>query len=497
MTPTPDLAIIGAGPAGLSAAVLAVELGLSVTLLDDQPEPGGQIYRRIGSVARQRPDLLSVLGKEYRHGQDLLATFERTTAQAGSRLDYRDRAMVWNRDADGTLSFTCKDKDTGKSTVGQIRSTALLLATGAMERPLPAPGFTLPGVMGAGALQILLKTGGLVPTGRVVLLGGGPLLLLIAAQYLRAGLRIAAIVETTRPDRRGALAALPRALRAGDYLAKGAAMLLALRRHGIPVHRGATDIRALGRDRVEAVSFLQDGQRRTLAVDLLGIHEGVVPHSQLARAIGCGHRWDEEQLCFRPALGPSGESDQPGIWIAGDAGGIAGARAAEHQARLAVFEIAHRLGRLGADEAHRRAAMDRRHLARHLAIRPLLDRLYRPGLATALLPDDTILCRCEEVSAGDLRAAVRDGCRGPNQAKAFLRCGMGPCQGRMCGLPVTQTIAAASGLSPAETGSYRIRPPILPVTLGEIAAFGTAREPSDAAQTTQVINQSHQTEETT
>jgi NADPH-dependent 2,4-dienoyl-CoA reductase/sulfur reductase-like enzyme len=164
-----------------------------------------------------------------------------------------------------------------------------------------------------------------------------------------------------------------------------------------------------------------------------------------------------------------GRSSVPGVLVAGDAAGIGGARAAEHAGRLAALAALHRLGRLDAAARDRLAAPERQALASHRALRPFLDALYAPPAAILTPADAVAVCRCEEVTAGAIRAAVRQGCLGPNQAKAFLRAGMGPCQGRMCGPVVSEIIAAERGVSVAETGFLRIRPPIKPITLGELA----------------------------
>jgi bacterioferritin-associated ferredoxin len=157
--------------------------------------------------------------------------------------------------------------------------------------------------------------------------------------------------------------------------------------------------------------------------------------------------------------------------MAGDGTAIAGALAAEASGALASLGVAHALGRLNGDELSRRAAPLRRALARQLAIRPFLDVMYRPPRWIVQPADDTIVCRCEEVTAGRVREMARLGCVGPNQTKFFSRCGMGPCQGRVCGTVVTQMLAAELGKTPGEIGAYRIRAPLKPIPLGAIAAL--------------------------
>ena len=201
------------------------------------------------------------------------------------------------------------------------------------------------------------------------------------------------------------------------------------------------------------------------------VHNGVVPNVQIGRVLGLAHDWDGLQRCWRPRTDVWGGTALDGLSIAGDGGGIGGAMAAEHQGHLAGLLAARGLGKISVDACARRAGPVRRELARHLAIRPFLDALYAPAREFLSPADRTIVCRCEEVTAGAIRDFVRLGCLGPNQTKAFGRPGMGPCQGRFCGLTVSEIIADARRVPMAEVGYYRIRPPIKPVTLGELAAM--------------------------
>ncbi|MGF1611498.1 MAG: FAD-dependent oxidoreductase [Kiloniellales bacterium] len=465
-----DLVVIGAGPAGIAAACQAAGLGLSVVLLDEQGEPGGQIYRAIERLRLQQPDRFTRLGVDYVKGSSLVE------ALRAARVDYRPNAVVWNVDRGLIVNY---------SVDGSSQSVAarhVLVATGAIERAMPIPGWTLPGVMTAGALQILLKAQGLVPSGRVVLAGAGPLLLLLATQLLTFGVRPAAIVETVPRGR--LLAALPHlvsALRVPGTLRKGRAMLRAIKAAGIPFHKAATALSVEGDGKVEALAFQSGGRAQRVAAQIVALHLGVVPNQQVTRLLGCQHAWDALQRCFRPQLDDWFFSTVEGVSVAGDGGGIGGARAAAIGGRLAVLGIATRQGHIDTAERDRRAAAERKALARELAVRPLLDVLYAPPDELLRPADDVLICRCEEVTAGRLREAIRLGCPGPNQAKSFLRCGMGPCQGRICGLPVTEIIAEARGLGPGEIDYYRIRPPLKPLTLGELATLDSASEGDQAA----------------
>ena len=455
-----DFAIVGAGPAGLAAGTLASELGLDTLLIDEQEGPGGQIYRAIDRI-EAGASASSPLGADYLAGQSL------ATALHASGARYRPATTVWHIDPDGTLSLTSE----GAS--GTVTARRILLATGAIERPVPIPGWTLPGVMTVGAAQILLKTADLVPDGRAVLAGQGPLLYLAALQLARAGAPPLALLETTPHEnyhaaarRLGGLWAARRAF------GKGLGLLLGVRRAGIPVRRGVHGLRALGRTRLERVVW--DGGE--IVAEHLFLHEGVIPNTQISLALQLAHDWDEAQLCWRPRTDERGRTSLPNIAIAGDGAGIAGAEAAVLSGRLAALDAAAALGRLGEAERDRRAIAIRVALARERAIRPFLDALYRPRHSVlAPAEDDTIACRCEEVTVGQIRRAVQLGAPGPNQLKAFTRCGMGPCQGRICGPIVSAVIAEARGVPIAEVGTYRPRAPYKPITVSALAGMETAK----------------------
>ncbi|MGE0312201.1 MAG: FAD-dependent oxidoreductase [Lautropia sp.] len=456
-----DLIVVGAGPAGLAAATVGARSGLSTLLLDENPAPGGQVYRGIGAsrFARHR----QTLGEDYWHGERLVADL------AASGATVLHRATVWSLDA--TLEVGVLVDDAAR----MLQAGHVIVATGALERPFPIPGWTLPGVMTAGAAQTLLKSSGLVADGATVLAGTGPLLWLLAAQTLRAGGRIRAILDTTpRANWREALPHLP-AFARSPLFRKGLALLREVR-GAVEVKTGVVSLEAVeGRARrLGSVAWSgASGRRELVEADQLLLHQGVVPNVNLAMAAGVEHRWDATQLCWRPVLDSDGATSIEGISIAGDGAGIAGAWVAEARGRLAACTAVRRAGSpptaLASVEADARSM-----LARHEQGRAFIDLLYRPATAFRVpAADDTIVCRCEEVTAGQIRDTVRLGCEGPNQMKAFLRCGMGPCQGRLCGLTVTELMAQARGVSPAQIGYYRLRPPVKPIALSALAAMPT------------------------
>lgn len=460
---TVDLIVIGAGPAGMAAAVEARRHGMSVLLLDEQETPGGQIYRR---VTQADEDRRRILGPDYARGSDLAREF------TVSGAEYWPRTAVWQVTRERRVHALRDGR------VAALEARAIVLATGAMERPFPIPGWTLSGVMTAGAAQILMKSAGIVPGQAPVLAGCGPLLYLLAWQYLRAGVRIGAILDTAAPaDLRAALRHASGALAGWPDLVKGLKLLSGIKRHRVPHYKGVTGLAIQGEDGcAQRIQFQADGRTRTLPASLVLLHQGVVPNTQITWSLRAGHVWDDAQLCWRPVVDGWGELDVPGIYVAGDGAAIAGARAAEIQGRLTGLGAAAAAGRLTAAQRDARAAPLVRERQSFLRIRPFLDRLYRPKDENRIPADEVMVCRCEEVTAGRLRDDVRLGCVGPNQVKSFSRCGMGPCQGRQCGLTVTELIAGTRQVPPADAGYYRIRPPIKPITLAQLAKEAEVNE---------------------
>jgi NADPH-dependent 2,4-dienoyl-CoA reductase/sulfur reductase-like enzyme len=447
-----DVVVIGAGPAGLAAAASTANAGLSTLLLDENVGPGGQVWRAITSTPLKRRELL---GADYWSGEAII----QAAKKSGAEIIHR--ATVWSLDRNLEIGISVG----GGSAF--IRARRVITATGAQERPFPIPGWTLPGVMTAGAAQTMLKSSGIVPDGRTIIAGQGPLLWLLAAQILRLGGRIDRVLDTTA--RKNYLAALPYAFAfvTSSYFTKGLALMREVRAK-VPVVSGVTELAAAGDGRLATVSYAAGAKRETVAADLLLLHQGVVPNVNLAMAAGVEHRWDERQLCWLPVLDTDFGSSVEGIAIAGDGAGIGGADAAVWRGRITARSAVAALSPTAKLEPIETL---RAELARAERGRAFLDTLFQPAKQFRIPTGNTIVCRCEEVTAQDILDSVAIGATGPNQLKAYRRTGMGPCQGRLCGLTVTELMAEARGKTPGEIGYYRLRAPVKPIMLSELAAL--------------------------
>jgi NADPH-dependent 2,4-dienoyl-CoA reductase/sulfur reductase-like enzyme len=457
MSTTCDFLVIGAGPAGMAAAATAAKLGVSTLLVDEQGAPGGQIYRGIEHRDVNKP---GVSQADWQRGAALTKEFRASGAR------YQPGTQVWQLDKDRKVYVTDGSK------AACIAARRVLIATGAMERPLPLHGWTLPGVMTVGAAQILYKTSGWVPHAGAWIAGSGPLLWLYAAQALEAGGKFEGILDTTpKGNYAHALRHTVGALRAREVLDHGMALQSNVRKAGINIIDNVSGIEASGEGLLTHVRYHSGRHWQDVPAAMLLLHHGVVPHMHATLSLGAAHRWNALQHAFAPVTDAWGNLDVDGYAAAGDCAGIVGAEASAVQGRLAALEAARAVGAI--NEATRDAQSQPLtvELKHALAIRPFLDQLFAPRASLLAPHDEVLVCRCESISAKQIRDAVALGCQGPNQMKAFTRCGMGPCQGRLCGLPAAQIIAQARGVGMDEVGVFHVRPPLKPLSVAELAAL--------------------------
>ncbi|MBL8699282.1 MAG: FAD-dependent oxidoreductase [Alphaproteobacteria bacterium] len=445
----PRVVVVGAGPAGARAAEALVEAGLRPIVVDESARSGGQIYRR-QPEGFLRP-AQKLYGSEAAKAQALHARFDALR----DAVEYRPDTLAWNV-ADNALHVV------RGTTAEAIAFDALIIAAGATDRLMPLPGWTLPGVYSLGAAQIALKAQACAIGSRIVFLGSGPLLYLVAHQYVEAGASVAAVLDTATFG--NGIAALPGLLARPELVLRGLGYRRDLRRAGVRLLGGVSPRRIEGDAErgPTGVTFEHRAMPETIDCDAVGIGWHLRAESQLADLARCDFAFDPVARQWLPRLDPDGRSSVKGVYLAGDGARLQGADAAEASGRLAALAALSDLGRRGHEPAMAELRMRLQRFER-----------FRHGLATAFpwphdeaaaLPDDTLVCRCEAITAGELRHAVRGrGAPEVNRAKAFSRVGMGRCQGRYCGLAAAEIVAAASGAPVEAVGRLRGQAPVKPL----------------------------------
>ncbi len=451
------VAIIGAGPAGIAASLTLTSKNVRLTILDEQHTIGGQIYRNLEKIDEKK---FRSSGVDYANGKLLFKRVQKAIQK--KLLTLISRATVWSLTKNKDVSWSID----GKSYCQKF--DAVILATGAIERAMPLDGWTNPGVLTVGAAQILMKTTHYLPPASV-LIGSGPLFYLVACQMLEQGEPPKALLETqSKMDIFKALFYLRPNLITISYLLRGLAMLAKLNLAGVRRIKSVTDVRIKSGNEKHIIQFVKGKKRRFIEAQSIFLHSGVHPNIQITQALGIKHDWNHHNQCWEPRTDKFGRTNLPNILIAGDGIKILGADSAEISGEIAALKL---LADNGFSIDHSKIIKKNQQKYKYVQFRKFLDVLYAPKQWHRCPPNEVVICRCEEVTAGEVREAIKMGCLGPNQLKAFSRCGMGNCQGRYCGMTVINIFSEILGQTPEQTGYFRIRSPIKPVTLSELANF--------------------------
>lgn len=448
----PRVIIIGAGPSGVRCAEALVATGLRPTVVDESRRDGGQIYRR-------QPDNFTrpyakLYGTEAPRAQALHQSFDALR----DKIDYRPETLAWNI-FDQKLHVVRDEVSTA------LPYDALVICSGATDRLMPVEGWHYAGTYSLGASQIALKAQACAIGSQVVFLGTGPLLYLVASQYIKAGAKVAAVLDTSPLMRR--LAALPKLLARPSVLFNGMLLVAGIKRAGVPVLTGVTPIKITGSpDHGVQGVVIRDasGRTRSFECDAVAMGYHLRSETQLADLARCAFRFDQESRQWLPEVGEDGRTSEPGVYLAGDGMRVLGADAAEIAGRLAAMAVLKDFGLHVDDKALQRLRAEQASMER-----------FRQGLAQAFpwpvqqaaqLPDEAIVCRCEAITAGELRRVVRDmGAQEANRAKALSRVGMGRCQGRYCGHAGAEVIAHAAGIPVEQVGRLRGQAPVKPLSM--------------------------------
>jgi D-hydroxyproline dehydrogenase subunit alpha len=458
ITPTP-LTVVGAGPAGIYAAHAAAQAGIAVTLIDENQFPGGQYYR-------QAPQEIK-----------LPASLEH--AEAGSvysllnhpNIKVLANQVVWGVFEERLLALA------DKTSTSTLQVDKLVLAPGAYERPIAFPGWTLPGVMGAGATLRMIKTQGLLPGKRVLLAGMGPLQLPLASLLLGLGVEVVCIAEAARPI--SGLGVIAPMLENPDRVQEAFSYFSALLKNHTPYLFNHAILRVEGQEQVErAVIAVLDrtgkpipGTEKSYDVDCVCLGYGFLPLFQVPVAIGCELRYDPALRWYLPWHRENMETSVPGVFVAGDVTDMGGAKVAEVEGRVAGLTAAFQLGAFNEAEYQRLLRPELAKLRRMNRLARAFQKMYAfPEELAFLADDETIICRCEEVTLGKLKQVLELGVENLSQVKRLSRAGMGYCQGRNCSVLVAPYVNRVCGQPLDTINPFTIRPPLHPVPLEVITS---------------------------
>ncbi|HRD76897.1 MAG TPA: FAD-dependent oxidoreductase [Hyphomicrobiaceae bacterium] len=465
MTEGYDLIVAGAGPAGANAAIAAVEQGLSVALIDEADAAGGQVYRR-PRVAREARGAGAEAGWR---GHDGAAGEELRLRLARSGVVFHASRRI------ASVSGRFRVDVVGPRGHDALEAPYLIAATGAYERVIPFPGWTTPGVTGLAAATILIESEGMLPGRRVAVVGLGPLLAAVAARIVESGGEVAVVADLA--SRSDWVKAAWRLTAERPMLIDGWAWLKVIRRARIPVlHRtgvrrveGERSVRRLVVGPVGADGAPVPGPHAAFDVDAVVVGHGLVPSGDIPRLLGADLRHDPAGGGWCTLVDGEGRTTLRGLYAVGDGARIAGARLAPLTGRLAGLAVAREIGMISAERFATLAGDTQAEIARLRPVAAAMARLMilKPGLVDGIT-GGTIVCRCEDIPRSEIDKAIDEGALSLNALKHFTRCGMGPCQGRMCGESVAELLARRSGRSRESLGIWTPRPPLRPIAIDEL-----------------------------
>jgi len=462
--PKADVLIIGNGFAGIVAANRLADAGVHAVLLDENIHIGGQLLRQV-------PERL---GRAVRHDDYVKKTGQRfIDAVKAKKITVLNRTRVLGIYPGHEVLVEENEKK-----IRTLKAERIILATGGREKFLPFPGWTLPGVISGGAVQVLIKSSGVLPAREILIGGSGLFLFSVAYECLQAGGRVRAVLERTGVfDKLPLLAQLPRQL---PKLSEGARFLSRILFSGVPLRFRTRVLEARGRGRLEQVVTAKvdgsgkiiPGRGKTYEIPLLAVSNGFAANVELAQMAGCDIRFLDERGGWVAATGDDLETSVPGIYAAGEITGIAGALKSINEVEIAALAILHKMGKTGEADFH---SLLKKLLAarrRHLQFGKYFNLLYKIPTADYLaIPDETLICRCEDVTMGELRKAVANGYYTPATLKIALRTAIGDCQGRTCGPIVYDILAALTDRSQAGMTPLVVRPPVKPVAIDSLAGY--------------------------
>lgn len=462
-----QIGIIGAGPAGMNAAIQLAKFGIRSTIIDENSSVGGAIFRQPRTKTtqavlnqaktRQRFEKLVSEFEKYRE----YFTFLFDSEVVGTFENQREIALV----KDGALT--------------RLKVDRLIISTGCFERAQPFPGWTLPGVMSCGGAQLQVKSGLVKPGKSIVFAGTGPLLLVAATQFHKAGIKVKGVFEAGK--RIDLVKELPLLLSNIPLLFDGLKYLRYLKKANIPVRFGWGIVEALGKEEVNQVKVAPfdsnwrpvESKSQVIEADCLGVEYGFVSRSELTQLLGCNHKYAESSGGVIPIVDEWLRTSKSGIYVAGDSVGVYGSEAAEEEGKIAAFGCLIDSGIVSLGEASKACKKGHKKISKLKEFRQAFETFseLRDGLF-GLPKSDTTICRCENVKMEKISAAIEQGVNDLITLKMVTRVGMGDCQGKMCGSFYHELLKKKTGRSSQEIGYLKPRFPMAPVSFEAITAEG-------------------------
>ena len=463
-----DCVIIGAGPAGMEAAITASAFGVQVVLIDSAPKPGGQYFK-------QAPSQFQVEQNDPVH--DKAKILFRKLAE--SSVTVYQNTLVWGifeSPIPGMWHLTLKGPDAPL----RLDARTIILATGAYDSSIPFPGWDLPGVITAGAALTLVKNQHVLPGKKILLSGTGPLQLAAAATLHEGGADLFGVLESAQRLVPRGIRYLPAVWGQWARMKEGAGYIKSLVSGKIPYKVGWTVVEARGEDRVrEAViaRLGRDGKiiadsRQTIAVDSIVLGFSLTPSTEFCRLLDCEMTYLKGRGGYVPRRNELLETSVPEVYAAGDCAGIGGAGMSMIEGRIAGAAVSNKLGKISDTVLQEQIRKDLALRAREEKFAQLLGDLFSPtDDLYRLAREDTIICRCEQITLKEVREAISFGAQSVGDVKSLTRSGMGNCQGRTCASIIAHILADETGRSVAESRYNSVRPPIHPLPMSVIEEY--------------------------
>ncbi|WP_069470117.1 FAD-dependent oxidoreductase [Candidatus Marithrix sp. Canyon 246] len=445
-----DVVIVGSGPAGIQATINLQGYGLKIALLDDSSTLGGHIYKEV----QKNSTKTDFFEQDYLKGFDLIKQINL------NKISYINNSYVWNINPKLEIYYS------QQGTSYKIKAKKILIATGSLERPFPVKGWTLPGVIGTTAAQILLKES-LIVKDDAVFIGSGALFYYVISQYLDSGAKIKAVIDTTPLNNYFKAAKhLPKALLKFGFFIKALGFFAKFRKHKLKVYHFVDELMFEGDDELKTVVFKKGSKQVKIDTDIAFIHNGLAPNINLQLQVGCDYEYSKATRTVNIKTDEFMQSSVDNIFVVGDGKSIRGVDVAIVEAKIAANKILNDFNKI------QKVTTYQKQLKSHMQIRDFLNTLYLPH-KNFLSPsdDDVIICRCEEVTLKQIKNGLERNCKETNSIKSFTRCGMGSCQSRFCGLTLLEVISKHTNTPIEELKYLKIRSPIKPIGIEEMGSL--------------------------